>query len=722
MWKTNDAEMHGRQGQSQSGVDIYGTDRVEKRFVGVQCKGKDRGYGGTLEERELRAEVEKAETFDPPLAVFIVATTAPNDVAIQRVARTITQNHQQQGLFEVRVQGWETLQRRITDYPEVLSKHFHDFAPVDVLERIDVGIDVTEREGEQTRTEIAALKTQVSFLVERLDAGDPLQARIIEVARLTDDGSARAAIRRLQQLLEDERSTLLPRNVFRLRAGLGVAHLALGEIPTAIQHFHDAYEADPAWPNARAFQAIAELLEGHPTAAFERAKQALVDDPTSHHAAAVIIDAAPGEMGINELQALIPEGLRNRAEVSLGLSLRARKYEDFPVAEDFARRALAAYPNDIRALGALAEVVLQPILASEGIGFTRLIPAEARGQFNEALDLLQRAWEQLATRDDVARYDHIVANLITALDIAGRERDAERILDQALRVASGSPPLLRRHAQKMAQAAEWQEVLTTIALMPAKDVESQDELVRIRALIQTGSAETALREVRALQENLADERLREAAAALSLNAAAQLGSLNEELTEALSRSPKSIVLRSIGVSLLDEANPRRQTLLAELDRLIDQIQGVQDRYHAAEALFAAKQYSKAADLYAELHGTDKDDLALRRHLAALHLADRRLEARQLFDSLDERIKSLPQYAEVGAAIYERAGLLAECRLLVEKMLLHEDNLHRRLQWLSLCERLSDSDTVVDWLKQIEPSQQGHPRPHILGLADRLVSR
>ena len=649
---------------------------------------------------------------------FIVATTAPNDVAIQRVARTVTQEHEQQGLFEVRVQGWETLQQRITDHPEVLSKHFHDLAPVDVLERIDVGIAVTEREGEQTRTEFAGLKTQVSFLAERIDAGDPLQARIIDAARLTDDGSARAAIRRLQQILKDERSALSPRNVFRLRAGLGVAHLALGEIPTAIQHFHEAYEADLGWPNARAFQAIAELLEGNPLAGFERAKQALADDPTSHHAAAVIIDAAPSEIGITELQALIPEGLRDRAEVSLGLSLRARKNEDFPTAEDFARRALASHPNDIRALAAVAEVVLQPILASEGIGFTRLIPVEARGRFNEALDLLQRAWEQLATRDDIARYDHIVVNLITALDIAGRKHDAERILDRALRVASRSPLLLRRHAQKMAESADWREVLTTIASIPAKDVEPQDELVRVQALIQTGSAETALTEARALREKLADDRLREAAAALSLNAAAQLGSLTEELTETLSRSPKSIVLRSVGVGLLDEAHPRRQTLLAELDDLINQIQGIQDRYHLAEALFAAKQYSKAADLYAELHGTDKDEVALRRHLAALHLADRRLEARRLFDSLTEQIKSLPQYAEAGAAIYERAGLLAECRLLLEKLLLHEDNLHRRLQWLSLCERLSHTDTVVDWLKQVDPSQQGQPRD-LLFLASRI---
>jgi hypothetical protein len=84
LWKTNDAEMHGRRGQPQAGVDVYGTDRVEGgRFVGVQCKGKDQDYGGELTEKELRAEIEKAEIFVPPLDVFVVATTAPNDEKIQ---------------------------------------------------------------------------------------------------------------------------------------------------------------------------------------------------------------------------------------------------------------------------------------------------------------------------------------------------------------------------------------------------------------------------------------------------------------------------------------------------------------------------------------------------------------------------------------------------------------------------------------------------------------
>lgn len=32
-WKTDDAHMHGRSGQQQHGVDVYGTDRIRGKWV-----------------------------------------------------------------------------------------------------------------------------------------------------------------------------------------------------------------------------------------------------------------------------------------------------------------------------------------------------------------------------------------------------------------------------------------------------------------------------------------------------------------------------------------------------------------------------------------------------------------------------------------------------------------------------------------------------------------
>jgi hypothetical protein len=315
----------------------------------------------------------------------------------------------------------------------------------------------------------------------------------------------------------------------------------------------------------------------------------------------------------------------------------------------------------------------------------------------------------LAQRDDVSRYDHIVANLITALDVAGRGTEADRILDQALRLAPRSAPLIRRHAQKMALAGEWRDVLTTIAAIPAPDVEPQDEMFKVQALLQTGSPDLALTEARVLQEKYGESRDGETAAAMGLEIAAKQGALGTELEELLNKWPNSIVLRSVAVSLLDDEDPRHQILLDELNGLIEKITSLHDQLHVAEALFAAKQYSKAADLYVGLHGTDQDNLALRRHLTALHLSDRRLDARRLFESLDDRLKQLPQYAEAGAAIYQSSGMLPECRDILERSLLNDDDLLRRLQWLTLCERLNEPEKIVEWLSTVRLDQQGSPR-------------
>lgn len=67
--------MHGRSGQPQQGVDIYGRrDGQDDCWVGVQCKQKDDGK--EIAEQELRDEVEKAKKFEPALVEFILITTA----------------------------------------------------------------------------------------------------------------------------------------------------------------------------------------------------------------------------------------------------------------------------------------------------------------------------------------------------------------------------------------------------------------------------------------------------------------------------------------------------------------------------------------------------------------------------------------------------------------------------------------------------------------------
>jgi len=200
---------------------------------------------------------------------------------------------------------------------------------------------------------------------------------------------------------------------------------------------------------------------------------------------------------------------------------------------------------------------------------------------------------------------------------------------------------------------------------------------------------------------------------LRLEAAVELGSLQTEFATTLGDLPKSIVLRSVAMNLLKDDDPRRNVLVGEIETLIAEIDNPADRFHAAEALYNAKQFARAAELYAGLHGTDTDTLGLRRHLVALHLADNRLEARTLFESLSDEIKALPAYAEMGAAIYERAGLLNGCREIIERYLLKPTDLEWRVQWISICQRTGDTKAIIEWLSGVQPDQDGPPRDLML---------
>src|SRR5439155_17901030 len=56
-WDDGLAQKHGRKGQPQQGVDVFGSPNGRRAvFHGVQCKGKDQTYGHKPTRSELMAE------------------------------------------------------------------------------------------------------------------------------------------------------------------------------------------------------------------------------------------------------------------------------------------------------------------------------------------------------------------------------------------------------------------------------------------------------------------------------------------------------------------------------------------------------------------------------------------------------------------------------------------------------------------------------------------
>lgn len=163
VWQDPNAKLHGRRGQGQDGVDLYGEDRFGGSGLnGVQCK--QHGSATLVKDRDLVAElweeVNKAKGFQPPLQRFIFATTAKRSVTLQQEARDLTELHRKDGLFAVDVLAWEDIEDLLRRHSDVLVWYLDERtkirAPTLDLGRLPIpGPHFVGRDAELTRLDKA---------------------------------------------------------------------------------------------------------------------------------------------------------------------------------------------------------------------------------------------------------------------------------------------------------------------------------------------------------------------------------------------------------------------------------------------------------------------------------------------------------------------------------------------------------------------------------------
>jgi hypothetical protein len=140
VWNDPLAQLNGRTGQAQHGVDVFGSPNGDRAlFHGVQCKGKDQNYGGIPTLTEIKKEVAKAENFSPNLMHWIFATTAPSDAKLQRAARELSIERKKSGKFSIDILGWEEIIALLASEPSVRTQFYpeEDFNIPEILKKLD---------------------------------------------------------------------------------------------------------------------------------------------------------------------------------------------------------------------------------------------------------------------------------------------------------------------------------------------------------------------------------------------------------------------------------------------------------------------------------------------------------------------------------------------------------------------------------------------------------
>ncbi|MBI5805338.1 hypothetical protein HZA73_04770 [candidate division TA06 bacterium] len=118
-WSSPNLTKHGRQGQPQNGVDIYGEDHLGQ-LVGIQCKK----YDLELTPKAVEEEIKKAENFRPDLKALYIATTAPSDTKIQSAIRLISGKRVAVNKFPVGICFWNEILQDLANNVVVFGKHF----------------------------------------------------------------------------------------------------------------------------------------------------------------------------------------------------------------------------------------------------------------------------------------------------------------------------------------------------------------------------------------------------------------------------------------------------------------------------------------------------------------------------------------------------------------------------------------------------------------------
>jgi hypothetical protein len=123
-WRNPGFSLHGRSGQRQDGVDVFGNDD-KGRLVGLQCKNTCSG----LTLNAIREEVGKAEAFNPPLYHLYVTTTAPSDAALQAAIRALSNERKETGRFGVSIMFWRDVWADLALDEKRLFQHYPQFKP-----------------------------------------------------------------------------------------------------------------------------------------------------------------------------------------------------------------------------------------------------------------------------------------------------------------------------------------------------------------------------------------------------------------------------------------------------------------------------------------------------------------------------------------------------------------------------------------------------------------
>lgn len=716
IWSDPNTRMHGRRGQKQHGIDVYGRIDGSGDWQGVQCKGKDVRYGSQVTEAELKAEVKKAKKFNPRIKAFVLATTAPNDASIQEVARKLTEAHKKTNLFSVEVVSWDEIQRHLAKYPKILDVHFPDQGPAQhrierQLEELNNKL-VAQTERSQAPTEtvsdvMRALRSAGVIPAFDKYTGDPADEalnREIDSYRDRIFSKPATALDLLQDLRKrcwDEASKAVR---FRIVTNIAAAYMELAEFEKAADHFLEAGKfAANDDPKAIRNNAFAYLLQKDLSRALEETERALALDADNSDGFSVLIAASSQLDDTIVPEALVPEDKLTEPNILFAIGHVYQHRGDHSKALEWFKKAYDLKPTSTHYKATYGSELLGSVLSPLEAPMEGDMSEQEEKDIEQAVVLLGEMWGAVSNTELEKTYLWAGVNLANGVAALDRPGEANVII---ARLIAHEPE--DRDIRKLAAIVALKENKAEVALEHLSHIDpgrfAEIDLLRAQTLAAAGKYDDALEAIDAIPFEDLSELHNSVAIGLRIRLLVQTKGF-EATRQIVEKAQKehhgdlilmsSIVKMHMSLGSATEAENIALELLASLPEDASHVA----RFTVADLLYDLELLREAGSVYQSLRHGLRDTQTQRRLLVCLVNTDQRKAAVDILEALPNKVRKLKFYRRLATALYIRSGDSEKALEEAEKYLEQEpEDLEVQLYWIGIQQGQGNDDAIKKFLE------------------------
>lgn len=141
------AQLYGRAGQAQHGVDVYGRSK-KHGLIAMQCKrlsdldANNQPYpGGPISRKFFIDEAKTIEDFPHEISIWVLVTTARRDTRVQGYADELNQRWEEKGYDRTAmVWSWDDCVSHLNAFPELRKRYYRDVIQVNSVGDLDLMI------------------------------------------------------------------------------------------------------------------------------------------------------------------------------------------------------------------------------------------------------------------------------------------------------------------------------------------------------------------------------------------------------------------------------------------------------------------------------------------------------------------------------------------------------------------------------------------------------